>query len=164
MYGGKHGFGFEITDMDKAIEEIDFRQLKLDHTLLNQFSKGCHFPYVREGVLAYVQKGRNETMKNPFIVKEVNYNPNENTDHSIDITFEPTNAQSYEVTLYAQLPSEPTEMKGSVDFRSVAEYIHASDGSFNRLADNGSFWAIPDTKIVETLDELHIAEGLQLVI
>lgn len=164
MYGGKHAFGFEITNIDKALDEIDFSQLKLSRNLLSEYARGCYFPYIREGVLAYVQKGRNKPMKNPFIVTEVNYNPNENTVYSIEITFEPTNPQSYEVTLYGQLSSEPKQSESPVDFRSVSEYVHAKDESFNRLADNGSFWAVPDTRIVKTLDNLHISEGLQLVI
>lgn len=163
MYGGKHGYGFEVTDTTKALDEIDFSNLKLTTEPPN-FSKGCYFPHLREGVLAYVQKGRNRRMKNPFIVKNVEYNPNENTAHSINVTFEPTNPQSCEVTLYAQLPCDPEEVEEPINFRSYSQFVTAKDKSTQRLADNGCFWVVPDTTIVETLDELHISEGLQLII
>lgn len=164
MYGGKHGYGFRVTDIDKALDKLDFKDLQLNEYEIENFSYGCHFQHLREGVLAYVQKGRNTKMKNPFIVTDVEYNPNKNTDHSINITFEPTIERSYEVELYAQLPTDPTSNDQLLNFRKHADYIGATDRSHNRLADNGCFWVVPDMDIVKTFDDLHISEGLQLVI
>lgn len=163
MYDGKHGYGFEVTDIQRALEEVDFRELKPDTGFFRDYSKGCHFPNVREGNLVYVQKGRNSTMKNPFIVKNVEYNPNDKVE-SIRVEFEPTNARSCGVTLYAQLPEDPRTVDEPVNFRSISQYISAKDGSHSRLADNGCFWVVPDTTIVKNLKDLHISEGLQLVI
>jgi hypothetical protein len=163
VYDSQYGFGFEITDTEQALEEVDFKSLKPKTGFFQNHSKGCHFPTVREGNLVYVQKGRNSTMKSPFIVKNVEYNPNDRVE-SIRVEFEPTNTRSCKVSLYAQLPEDPKTVDEPVNFRSISQYISAKDGSSGRLADNGCFWVIPDTTIIKTLDELHISEGLQLII
>lgn len=163
VYGDYHGHGFRITDLDAAKEVADFNSIRPYNINKGDFNKGCYFPSLREGNVVFVQKGRKERMKNPFIVDQIDYAVNANVP-SIKVKFVPTNSQSVEVSIYAQLPEDPMDQDEPVLLNRYADYVSPKDNSWSGLADNANFWIVPDEIIMEALSDAKPHEALHLVI
>lgn len=161
----KLSHGFKITDIERALESIDFSRLHPFHKHQNTYEtqKTVNLSEIQEGNLAFIQKGKKQRMSTPFIVSNVEYNPNENTE-SIGIDLTSTNSRVVDVHIYAQLPENPREM-GAINFYRDTQYITAKDNSTNRLADNGNIWIIPDEYILNQLTpDINPKQGLHIII
>lgn len=154
---GKQIYGVTIDseNIQKAIDELDFSVLKASN-VENPYIKGFHPQLIRPGCVVYLQKGRNERMKNPYVVKEVDFD--RGNPPKITVVLEPTLDRSYETTLYAQL--DPRKTESLISLHSDAEYVSARDRSMGSLYDNGNIWAIPDQEIVDKLkDKIELDEN-----
>lgn len=154
---GKQIYGVTINpdNIQEAIDELDFSMLKAGN-VENPYKKGFHPQLIRPGCVVYVQKGRNKKMKNPYIVKEVDFD--RGSPPKITVVLEPTLDRSYETTIYAQL--NPANIDSLISLHTDSTYVSAKDRSRGSLHDNGNIWAIPDQEIVDKFkDKIELDEN-----
>jgi len=151
-------YGYTLTDIDAFTKNHKANVLRESRHTLRDWDRGCVFDSLREGVLAYVQKGRNPTMTNPFVISNIKKNSK-----MISVNFKALRERSHDVELIFHFSNEfhKRATKKPVDIRKASTHITAKDTSHSYLADNGSFYPVPDIKIATEfgLDEellLHL--------